>query len=151
MLASVRPHDIDLALFVHVAGAMILVGGLVTAAVAVIVGWRDEAVRLRRFAVVTLLAVAFPGWIIMRIGAEWTYNKEHLNSLSSDPTWIGIGFTLADGGGVLLLLALVLGGIGMRRARRGKGDRLLRASGVIAALLVVGYAVAVWAMGAKPT
>jgi hypothetical protein len=151
VLASVRPHDIDLALFVHVAGAMILVGGLVTAALAVIVGWRDEAVRLRRFAALTLLAVAFPGWIIMRIGAEWTYNKEHLNTLSSDPTWIGIGFTFADGGGVLLLLALVLGGIGMRRARQGKGDRLLRASGVIAALLVVGYAVAVWAMGAKPT
>jgi hypothetical protein len=151
MLASVRPHDIDLALFVHIAGAMILVGGLLTAAVAGIIGWRDGAATLRRFSVLTLLAVALPGWIIMRVGAEWTYNKEHLNSLTSNPTWLGIGFSLADGGGVLLLLALVLGGIGMRRARQGKGDRLLRASGAIAAVLVVAYAVAVWAMGAKPS
>jgi hypothetical protein len=99
----------------------------------------------------TLLAVALPGWIIMRVGAEWTYNKENLDSLTSDPTWLGIGFSLADGGGVLLLLALVLGGIGMRQSRRGKGERLLKASGAIAALLVVAYAVAVWAMGAKPS
>lgn len=151
MLASVRPNDVDLALFVHVAGAMTLVGGLLTAAVAAVVGWRDETSRLRRFSVMTLLAVALPGWIVMRVGAEWTYNKEHLGSLSSDPAWLGIGFTLADGGGVLLLAALVLGGIGMRRARQGKGDRLLRASGAIAALLVVVYAVAVWAMGGKPS
>ena len=39
-----RTHGIDaLALFVHVAGAMILMGGLVTAAAAGIVGWRDTA------------------------------------------------------------------------------------------------------------
>jgi hypothetical protein len=151
MLASVRPNDIDLALFVHIAGAMALVGGLVTAAVAGIVGWRGDAVRLGRFSVMTLLAVALPGWFIMRVGAEWTYNKENLDSLTSDPTWLGIGFSLADGGGVLLLLALVLGGIGMRQSRRGKGERLLKASGAIAALLVVAYAVAVWAMGAKPS
>jgi hypothetical protein len=151
VLASIRPNDIDLALFVHVAGAMLLVAGLLTAAVAGFVGWRDEAPTLRRFSVMTLLAVALPGWIVMRVGAEWTYSKEHLDSLSSDPVWLGLGFTIADGGGALLLIALIVGGIGMRRSRQGKGDGLLRASGAIAALLVVFYAVAVWAMGAKPS
>lgn len=152
MLALIRPHDIDLALFVHVGGAMILVGGLLTAATVATVGWRDDSSALRRFSYKTLLAVALPGWIIMRAGAEWTYTKEHLNDLPSDPTWIGIGFTMADIGGLLLLVALIVGGIGMWRTRQGKGgDGLLRASAVIAGLLVVAYAVAVWAMGAKPS
>lgn len=151
MLGIVRPHDIDLALFVHVAGAMVLVGGLLTAGLAGILGWRGDAATLRRFSVMTLLAAALPGWIIMRIGAEWTYSKENLDSLSSTPTWLGIGFSLADIGGALLLVALVLGGIGLRRSTQGKGDALLRASGAIAAVLVVAYAVAVWAMGAKPS
>jgi hypothetical protein len=146
MLASVRPNDIDLALFVHVAGAMVLVGGLLTAAVATGLGWRDEASKLRRFSVMTLLAVALPGWIVMRVGAEWVYSKEKFQG-----TWIDIGRSIADGGGAVLLIALVLGGIGMRRQRQGKGDSLLRASGAIAALLVVAYAVAVWAMGGKPS
>ena len=97
------------------------------------------------------LAVAFPGWLIMRVGAQWTYSKEHLDSLTKDPAWIGIGFSVGDGAGALLLVALILGGIGLRRTRQGKGDRLLRASGAIAALLVVAYAVVVWAMGAKPS
>jgi len=151
VLGAIRPHDIDFALLIHVAGAMILVGGLVTAAIASIVGWRDVSPALRRFSVMTLLAVALPGWIVMRIGAEWTYSKEHLGDLPKDPTWIGIGFGLSDVGGLLLLIALVLGGIGIRRSRRGGGDALLRASGAIALVLVVAYAVVVWAMGAKPS
>ena len=66
-----RTHGIDVALFVHVAGAMILMGGLVTAAAAGIVGWRDTGGGLRRLSALTLFAVALPGWIIMRVAAEW--------------------------------------------------------------------------------
>jgi hypothetical protein len=151
MLAAIRPHGIDLAVFVHVAGAMVLVGGVLTAATASLVGWRDEGVALQRFAALTLFAVALPGWIVMRIGAEWAASKEHLNDLPSDPTWLGIGFTIADAGGIVLLVALVLGGIGVRRARTGGGRGLLRASGALAALMLIAYVVAVWAMGAKPS
>ena len=68
-----RGDSINIALLVHVLGAMVLVGGLVTAAGAAIIGWRDEGAALRRFSYWTLLAVAFPGYIVMRIGAEWTY------------------------------------------------------------------------------
>ncbi len=144
-----RPDGTSFALFVHIAGAMVLVGGLVTAATAAVVGWRDEAVGLRRFSYWTLLVVAFPGYIVMRIGAEWVFSKEYPSSY--DPAWIGIGYITADGGAVLLLLALILGGIGMRKSRTGGGGGLLKASSVIATVLVAVYVVTIWAMGAKPS
>ena len=151
MLASIRPDDINVPLFVHVFGAMVLVGGLVTAVGAGIIGWRDETPDLRRFAYKILLAVVLPGYIVMRIGAEWTYAKEHLDDLPEDPTWIGIGYITADLGALLLLIALIVGGIGLRRSRSGGGGGLLKASSVIATLLLAAYVVAVWAMGGKPT
>jgi hypothetical protein len=45
----------------------------------------------------------------------------------------------------------VLGGIGLRRARSGRGARLLRASTALAAILIAVYVVSVWAMGGKPS
>jgi hypothetical protein len=143
-----RSDGANIALFVHVAGAMILVGGLLTAATAALVGWRDEAVALRRFSYWTLLAVAFPGYIVMRIGAEWVFSKEYPSNY--DPAWVGIGYITADAGGLLLLIALILGGIGLRKSRSGGGTGLLKTSSVIATLLVAVYVVTVWAMGAKP-
>ncbi len=149
MFAAIRPHSIDLALIVHVAGAMVLVGGLVTASAAAIIGWSDDSGALRRFSYKVLLAVAFPGYIVMRIGAQWVFSKEFPDSYS--PTWIGIGFATADIGGLLLLIALIVGGIGLYRSRGGRGGALLRASAVISTILVAAYVVAVWAMGAKPS
>jgi hypothetical protein len=153
MLATVRPHSWDLAIFVHVLGAMILMGGLVTAAGAGIVGWRDSAAGLRRLSALTLFAVALPGWIIMRAGAEWAYSKEGWDDVPDklQPTWLGIGYLTADIGGIILLVALILGGIGVRRARSGGGVGVLRASTVLAAFLIAVYVVSVWAMGGKPS
>lgn len=150
MLAAIRPDDVDVALVVHVLGAMVLVGALVTAATAGIVGWRDESATLRRLAYKALLFVGLPAFVVMRIGAEWVYRKEQLDELPEDPDWIGIGYLTSDLGGLLLLLALVLGGVGLARSRSGGGGGLLRASSVIATLLVAVYVVAVWAMGGKP-
>jgi hypothetical protein len=152
MLAASRPDSWDFAIFVHVAGAMILVGGLVTAAGAGILGWRDATGGLRRFAALTLFAVALPGWIVMRAGAEWIYSKEGWDDVPDklQPTWLGIGYFTADIGGIVLLIALILGGIGVRQARSGGGTALLRASTVLAAVLVAVYVVAVWVMGGKP-
>ncbi len=62
---------------------------------------------------------------------------------------MGIGFITADAGALLLLIALILGGIGLRRARSG-GTGFLRASLYVSVLLLAAYLVAVWAMGAKP-
>ena len=67
------------------------------------------------------------------------------------PTWLGIGFVVADWGGLLFLLALALGGVGVYRLRRGKGGTgLLNATMVISLVLIVAYVVAVWAMTGKP-
>jgi len=153
VLAAVRPHSWDLAIFVHVAGAMIMMGGLVTAAGAGLIGWRDGAATLRRIAALTLFAVALPGWIIMRVGAEWAYSKEGWDDVPDklQPTWLGIGYITADVGGIILLIALILGGIGVRKARGGGGTGLLKASTVLAALLIAVYVVSVWAMGGKPS
>jgi hypothetical protein len=153
MLAAVRPHSWDFAVFVHVAGAMILVGGLVTAAGAGVLGWRDATGGLRRFSALTLFAVALPGWIIMRAAAEWVSSKEGWNDVPDKlkPTWLSLGYFTADIGGILLLIALILGGVGLRRARTGGGAALLRTSTVLAAVLIAVYVVTVWAMGGKPS
>ena len=133
MLAAVRPHSWDLAIFVHVAGAMILFGGLVTAAGAGLIGWREASGALRRLSALTLFAVALPGWIVMRVGAEWAYSKEGWDDVPDklQPTWLGIGYFTADIGGIVLLVALVLSGIGIRRARSGEGTALLKASSAL--------------------
>ena len=151
MLASIRPEDVNVALLVHVAGALVLVGALVTAGAAAVIGWRDETDALRRLSYKTVLFVGLPAFIVMRVGAEWMYAKENLDDQPDDPAWVGIGYITSDLGGILMLLALILGGIGLRRSRSGGGRGLLQASGVIALLLVAVYIVAIWAMGAKPT
>jgi hypothetical protein len=144
-------NSINVALLVHVLGAMVMVGALVTAVAAALVGWRDETGALSRLSYKTLLYAALPGYIVMRGGAQWVYAKEHLDDLPEDPAWVGIGFITSDAGGLLLIIALILGGIGLRRSRSGGGQGLLKASSVIATLLVAAYIVAIWAMGAKPT
>jgi hypothetical protein len=87
----------------------------------------------------------------MWVGALWTESKEHLDNLPNDLTWLTIGHIAAEGGGVLLLVALITGGIGVRRSRTGAGTGLIRASSAIASFLVAVYVIAVWAMGGKPS
>ncbi|HKH32477.1 MAG TPA: hypothetical protein VKA45_15640 [Gaiellaceae bacterium] len=150
LLASIRPDDQNFPLFVHVLGAMILVGGLLTAAGTL--AWSRGDVASLRLGYRTLLAVALPGWIVMRIGAEWIYSKEGWDDLpdSAQPTWLGIGYLLADLGGLILLVSLIVGGIGVYRLREGKGAGLLRATLVLSLILLAAYVVAVWAMAGKP-
>jgi hypothetical protein len=150
MFAAIRPHDIDLAVIVHVAGAMVLVGALVTAAAMGIIGWSDEAGTLRRLSYKTLLFVGLPAWIVMWVGAIWAESKEHLDNLPNDLAWVSIGHIAAEGGGVFLLIALILGGIGVRKSRSGGGTGLIKSSSAIATFLVAVYVIAIWAMGAKP-
>ena len=148
MLAAMRPDSWNFPLLVHVLGAMILVGGLLTGAS--ILTFARGDVRFLRLGYWTLLAVALPGYIVMRLGAQWIYSKEHLDDAPSDPTWIGIGFIVADLGALLVLIALIVGGIGVRRLDSGGGQGLLKAAMVIAWLVLAAALVAVWAMAGKP-
>jgi hypothetical protein len=150
ILAVSRPTDWNFPLFVHVLGAMLLVGGLLTSASALAFARGDA--RFLRLGYWTLLAVAVPGYIVMRIGAEWIYVKEGWDDLPDDaiPAWIDVGYIVADAGALLVLAALVLGGIGVRRLRDGKGSGLLKATMVLALIVLAAAIVAVWAMAGKP-
>ena len=150
VLALSRPTEWNLPLFVHVLGAMILVGGLLAGASTLAFARGDP--RLLRLGYWTLLLVALPGYLVMRTGAQWVYSKEGWDDLPDEavPTWIDIGFIIADLGAVLVLLALIIGGVGVRRLRDGKGAGLLKATMVIAWLVLAAALVAVWAMAGKP-
>jgi hypothetical protein len=147
----VRPGDVDIALFVHVLGAMVLVGGVLAGGASLALA-RGQA-GLLRLGYRSLLILALPGWILMRIGAEWVYSKEGWGDLPEgvdEPAWLGIGYIISDLSGLLLLIALIVGGIGVRRLRQDRGDGLLKASMVISLVLLAAYVVAVWAMSGKP-
>jgi len=147
LLADIRPDSWNFPLFVHVLGATLLVGAVATAVLALLTprGGGDPS-GLRRFAFRTLLFVGLPSYIVMRVGGEWLYSKEFGDS-DDDPAWVGIGYITADIGAVLFLVALICAGIASSKSK----ERLGKASGIIVALALVGWLVAVWAMGAKPS
>jgi hypothetical protein len=102
VIAFLRPHSWDFPLFMHVLGAMVLFGATLTTVGLAFAGPRVP--RLARSAFWTLLAVSIPAWIVMRVGAQWIYSKEHNVIFVKDPTWVGIGFGVADTGLLFLLL-----------------------------------------------
>jgi hypothetical protein len=151
LFATVREDSQNFPLFVHIAGATILVGGLLTAATILALARGDA--RSLRLGYWTLLAVSFPGWIIMRIGAQWIYSKQGWDDLPDEfeePAWLGIGYFAADLGGLILLVSLIVGGIGVYRLRADKGSGLLRATMILSLILLAAYVVAAWAMAGKP-
>ena len=94
-IALIRPDDWNFPLLVHVAGAMLLVGSLVTAAALLLLAWRGDSPGLIRLGFRTLLIAAFPSYVLMRVGAEWINSKENI---PDEADWIGIGYITADGG-----------------------------------------------------
>ena len=148
LLAAIRPDDQNFPLFLHVAGATILVGGLLTGATTL--AYARGETRFLRLGYWTLLLVALPGLVLMRIGAQWIYTKQGWDDVEDEPAWIMIGGVTADIGGVLFLVSLAVGGFGIYRLREGKGEGLLKATMVIGLILLAAYVVAVWAMAGKP-
>src|SRR5215207_2891198 len=126
MIAAIRPDGWDFPLFLHVAGAMLLVSALVVVAstMAGAVRRGDGAEVLTRLAYRTLLIGVLPAYILMRVGAEWIVSKE---DVPDDVDWIGIGYGVADIGLLVTIIAAVLAGI-----------------------LIVAYGIAIWAMATKP-
>jgi len=151
ILASIRPDEQNPALLLHVLGAMILVGGLLTGASALALA-RGNAGNLR-LGYWSLLALALPGWILMRVGAQWIYSEQGWDALPDDvdePAWLAIGYIVADAGGLVLVISLITGGIGVRRLKAGGGSGLLKATLILALVLLAAYVVAAWAMAGKP-
>jgi len=152
MLAVVRPDSWNFPLFLHVAGAMALVGSLVMALYTIRIARARGDQAAAQFAFRLLWRFTLPAYIVMRVGAQWVVSKENLDN--SNAAWIGIGFGASDFGLLLLVIALVLTGLMARRATRGTsvaGTTQLAVAGAVSGLLVAAYLVAIWAMTTKPT
>jgi hypothetical protein len=131
----------SLALFVHILGAMTLVGSLVL----VLVALADRDLRLGYR---SMLLGVVPGWIVMRGGAEWIAEKEGVNDLDPAPDWVGIGYSVADPMLLFIIIATVCAGLAARRQSTGG---LRTAALVLVALMILASGVAIWAMATKPT
>ena len=156
-LATIRPDDWNLALFLHVLGAMVAVGGLALALVYVAGAWHSRSADSLRAGFRALLWGAIPGYLVMRGSAQWIYVEEHLDDLDSDPAWVEIGFITTEPGLLLLVAAMIVSGVASRRALAAGdgeaatvGDASVRATTILVALLLIAYLVALWAMTAKP-
>jgi hypothetical protein len=154
-LAADRPSEWDLPLFVHVLGAMALVGALVLAIVYLVPAWRGGSLEAVTSGYRVLLYAALPSFLVMRVAAEWVADKEGYSDLPDDaiPDWIGIGYITADLSGLLLIISLIAGGIALRRARRaggGDGGSRMRVPTVLVSIMLIAYLVAIWAMTTKP-
>jgi hypothetical protein len=141
LLAAIRPDDWNIALFVHVLSAMVLVGSLVLVATSV-------AADNLRLGYRTLLMAVLPSWIAMRLSAQWIASKEGLDDVDPAPAWVDIGFITSEGSLLLLIGATVCAGIAARRAR---GGGLRTATLLLVGITLVAYVVAIWAMSTKPT
>jgi hypothetical protein len=141
ILAAIRPDDWNLALFVHILGAMLLVGALVLVASAL-------AARDVRLGYRSLLLGVVPGWIVMRGAAEWIAEKEKLGDIDPTPAWVDIGYSVADPMLLFIIIATVCAGLAARRQSTGG---LRTAALLLVALTIVASFVAIWAMATKPT
>ena len=151
VLAIIRPGSWNFPLFLHIAGAMLLVASLVIALYSIRIARERGDQPAAQFAYRVLWRFTLPSFIVMRVGAQWIVSKEKLED--SNDAWIGIGFTTSDLGLLLLIIGIVLTGLVARRAKRGTsvaGAGQLRAAGVLAGLLILAYLVTIWAMTTKP-
>jgi hypothetical protein len=142
MLALVRPDSWNLPLFLHVLGAVILVGSI--AATALAAGRSHESPLFRRVTFWTLASVVLPAWALMRFAGQWIDSKE---DVPGDPAWLGIGFMVGDVGLLVLLVTLIVGWWSTRRVDKRWPAQTVT---VLASLYLAALLVAMWAMTAKP-
>jgi hypothetical protein len=149
IVATIRPDAWNFPLLLHVLGAMLLVGALILAGSALSFAWRDGNAALVRLGYRSLLLGALPAWILMRAGAAWIADKEHVTN--SNDAWVGIGSTTGDLGLVVILISILLASLAVRRTRGAESPgSFARVTAILVSLLVVAYLVAVWAMTTKP-
>jgi hypothetical protein len=153
LLAAIRPDDWNLPLFLHVLGAMALVGALVLVALSLASARGGDSAAGLRLAYRALLLGAIPAWIAMRVGAQWIASKEGLDDLDEPPAWVDIGFLTSEPTLLLLIAATVCAGIASRRAREGGRafGGLNTAALVLVSITLLAYVLAIWAMSTKPS
>ena len=156
MLSSIRPDDWNLSLFFHVLGAMVMVGSIVLALAYIWGADRDRtgAALMRGFRVLVMATI--PAYLVMRVFAEVIYEKE-FGDAETDPSWIGIGYGVADLGLLFILFATLTAWLGARRMRRAAAEgnesaaaASVRTATVLVSVVLLADVIAIWAMTAKP-
>ena len=149
VLAALRVEGLPI--FLHILGAMVLVGSLVLAGAVLAGVWSDGSAQRTRLAYRTLLFAVIPSWLVTRVFAQVVADKDAYKA-DEESAWIGIGYMTTEFGLLLLIGATVAAGIGSRRALREGGEvgTSRRVAGVLVWILTVLYVFAVWAMTTKP-
>jgi hypothetical protein len=142
MVAIIRPDNWDFPLFLHVFGAIVLVGSVGATLTLALSSQRWPWVRALTLR--TMLAVVIPAWLLMRLPGQWIDSKE---DIPGDPTWLGIGFLVGDAGVLFLILMSIFAWLGSRKPdRRWPGQAVV----VLAAVYLAALLVAMFAMSGKP-
>jgi hypothetical protein len=142
MLAILRPDSWNFPLFLHVLGATVVTGATAAVFIAAVASRRWPWLRL--VVARTLLLAVFPAWLLMRLAGQWIDSKENI---PGDPGWLGVGFLVGDAGLVLLIVAMILGAVSVRRPQRSWP---IGAVAVITGVYFVALVVAMVAMTGKP-
>ncbi len=149
-LASIRPDEWELPLFLHVLGALSLIGALVLTTTLLGSAWRSGSAASLRLGVRSLLIGVVPAWIVLRVSAEWIASKEGYSDLDTPPDWIVFGYIAGDLGLLLLLASGICGWLALRRGGDDPTPTTARVAAVLLVLLLAANLVALWAMTAKP-
>jgi hypothetical protein len=142
MIDLLRPDSWDLPLFLHVLGAIVLVGAV--AATCTLGASSQRWPWLRRITLRTMLIVVIPAWLLMRLPGQW---EDSRSSIGDGKGWLDVGFIVSDAGVIFLIVTSICAWLGARRPdRRWPGQMVA----ILAAVYLVALFVAMFAMSAKP-
>jgi hypothetical protein len=126
-------------LFLHVLGAMVLVGAVLAAVITSWVGWSRPDVPILRRATFWALVSGIPAFIVMRVFAQVIYSDEQDAFGGQDPTWIGVGYGVTEPG-LLVLLAAIGCAYWWKRSGKPRAGRIAAVlSGVYLLLLAIAW------------
>lgn len=118
-----RPDTWSWLLTFHLIGAFTLVGAAITVSIFSVAAIRstdaERIIDLRRLALRTNLLLALPAFVVVHIFGQMLADKEFPEGVKS-PDWLGAGFGITDGVGVIgiIILSLLQWWV-LRRARSG--------------------------------
>ena len=150
-VAAIRPDEWGLPVFLHILGALTLIGALALSVAFLLAAWRGASRESLRLALRTLTLGVIPAWVVLRVSAEWIADKEGINDIDEPPSWVEIGYIVGDAGFLLLIVvSSLLAWFAYRRSDAGASSATVRVATVLIGLLIVLNLVALWAMTTKP-
>jgi len=149
-VAAIRPDEWGLPVFLHILGALTLIGALGLSVAFLLAAWRGASRESLRLALRTLTLGVIPAWVVLRVSAEWIADKEGINDIDEPPSWVEIGYIVGDAGFLLIVVSSLLAWFAYRRSDAGASSATVRVATVLIGLLIVLNLVALWAMTTKP-